>query len=381
MIAYIYTGNHPRLDGIRDYLSLFQDVLGSRGFEVRITGELVPGALNLIIEEFSSYIEHEKLAIIKKTHPDTRLVFVLTEFVSRRWGVTSFNHFEGLGRSCWLALFNVFIRRARPDFPDPTLPDYLKAAVGAVVLVAAEWRLVARYAVKHLIGSDARRILRHLMERNHRLFYNHMRFVALMSNSRHADAIITSHEGISTRLPGDPKFLGVVYPELDERAVLGNLMRGKALHIEITGSVTSYRQEWVERINKQLLVLGIHHRFQMCQAYSFATQPHDATRLRGAYSLHPPQSPAWPFSSPTRIYRALVVDHNLPVLTHYFGQNPIEDLCQVLKGTEALPELYDMYMDQERLKTDLRQKIRAYNAIACARNDALADGLRSLGAA
>ena len=37
--------------------------------------------------------------------------------------------------------------------------------------------------------------------------------------------------------------------------------------------------------------------------------------IRGAYSLHPPQSETWRYASPTRIYRALCIDYNMPILT------------------------------------------------------------------
>lgn len=76
-----------------------------------------------------------------------------------------------------------------------------------------------------------------------------------------------------------------------------------------------------------------------------------------------------------RIFRALSVDHNLPILTHHFHQNPIEDVCFVLDGPRSIIELYEMYADSHRLKNFIELRVQAYNEIAAARNDALAGKL------
>jgi hypothetical protein len=162
------------------------------------------------------------------------------------------------------------------------------------------------------------------------------------------------------------RHLGVLHPEFDEEDVLGSLMADKRLFFEVTGSVTSHRQACIDRVNREILALGMHAVFELCRVFSFSSP--DGER-RGAYSLHPPQSEHWPCCSPMRIYRALAIDHNLPVLTRHFSQSPIEDVCFLLNGHRSLLQLYDMFHDRALLADFIGDRLRTYNQIAIARND------------
>jgi hypothetical protein len=176
---------------------------------------------------------------------------------------------------------------------------------------------------------------------------------------------------------GEPlQYFGVVYPEFEEREVHDLLMVTKKLFIEVTGSVTRYRRKWIRRINQQLISLGLRNVFGPCVSLPFSLLASDKPVDRGAYSLHPPQTRNWPYCSPTRIFRALSVDHNLPVLTHHFHQNPIEDLCFVLENQKSIVELYEMYADPVRLRNFIEPKVKSYNDFVVACNDALVEKLR-----
>jgi hypothetical protein len=210
-----------------------------------------------------------------------------------------------------------------------------------------------------------------------------MRYLGLKACLRHADAVITSHEriidGVSLAPDARPlQHIGVLYPEFDERAVLDRLMQGKKLFMEITGTISRYRQRWIEQINQQLIALGMHNAFGYCVSISFSQLSPGKRIDRGAYSLHPPQTRSWSYSSPTRIFRALAVDNNLPVLTHHFHQSPIEDVCFLHEGQQSIVELYEMYADPVRLRRFIEPRLKAYNEIVAARNDALVDRLRGL---
>lgn len=59
---FIYTGNHGKQDGIEDYLTLCKNVFGSRGFQVEVSTTLHINSTNIIIDEFTNYIENKSIA-------------------------------------------------------------------------------------------------------------------------------------------------------------------------------------------------------------------------------------------------------------------------------------------------------------------------------
>jgi len=87
-VLYLYTGNHGKRTGVKDYINLISSLLKERGIDVRMLSALVPNATNLVVDEFTNYVENRKIALFKEGSPESRLVFVLTEFVERRWGLS-----------------------------------------------------------------------------------------------------------------------------------------------------------------------------------------------------------------------------------------------------------------------------------------------------
>lgn len=378
----LYVGNHGKRDGIEDYIVLITDLMAKRGIEVKVSSVLDPHAVNLVIDEFTNYIENHRLAAFKKAHPQNKIVFILTEFAVRKWGVESFNHFGGPMEAAVIALFDVYLRVVRDDFGPIEAVSVVKLLCYSPLLALQ----LLPGSLRSILGMIAgRRGAIKFLQLNQRTIYFHMRYLGLKAFLRHADAIITSHERIIDGLAHDPAadgpalpFFGVLYPELDEREVVDKLMVGKKLFMEVTGSVTRYRQRWIERVNRQLTTLGLHNLFGYCIALPFSVLASKKPVDRGAYSLHPPQTRAWPYSSPTRIFRALSVDHNLPVLTRHFHQNPIEDVCFVFENKASIVELYEMYADPARLRRFMGPRVKSYNEFVVGRNDAMAEQLRGL---
>jgi len=381
----LYIGNHGKQDGIEDYITLITKLLAKRDVRVKASSAYDPHAVNLVIDEFTNYVENHRIAAFKKAHLKSPIVLVLTEFAVRKWGVESFNHFGGPFNAAAIALFDVYLRLVRDDFG--------KVGVGSVVRLLCYSPLLALQmlidALRFFFGMLVRRRVPHrsikFLQTYHQTIYFHMRYLGLKACLRYADAIVTSHESVidgfarESGAHGQPlQFFGVLYPELEERVVIDKLMVGKKLFMEITGSITRYRQSWIERINRQLTALGLHNVFGYCASLPFSLVASSKPFERGAYSLHPPQTRTWPYSSPTRIFRALSVDHNLPVLTRHFRQNPIEDVCFVLENKMSIVELYEMYGDRVRLTQFIEPRLKSYNEIVVARNDALVERLRGL---
>jgi hypothetical protein len=385
MIFNLYIGNHGKQDGIEDYVRVISDVLAARGLRIQVSPTLVPGAVNLVIDEFTNYRENGRIAAFKKEHPESRLVYVLTEFVERKLGVESLNLFGGLFDVAVVAVFNVYLPLIRKDFPRPSIAACLKALLFAPLLVVRAIPDTARFVAGRLLGRHTLDPVRRFLLRNHRIIYFHLRYLGLMASLRWADAVFTSHEKIIETFQGFPgtngaplKDLGVLYPELDVADILSNLLVGKELFIEMTGSITEYRRKQVSRINRAIVSLGMHQVFGRCRVFPFATLQSKVRKERGAYSLHPPQTRTWAYCSPTRIFRALSAEYSLPVLTRHHGQHPIEDACFVMKNKYSIVNLYEMYHDRMLLIDFVANRLKTYNELARLRNDEFVRRLRSL---
>jgi hypothetical protein len=372
MTLNLYVGNHGKLDGIEDYIRLIRNILGRRGYPLLVSPDLLPGALNFVIDEFTNYRENRRIASFKREHPQSPLVFVLTEFPERNFGVESLNLFGGLHDAASVALLNVWLPTRRDDIGSATFLDYIRAALFAPVVIARSVPGAVKALVGRLIGRRVPGPVERFFRRNERLVYFHYRYLGLKACLPWADAVISSHERIFEHLKNlggrPPRHLGVIHPEFDEADVASNLMLDKQLFVELTGTVTSYRQGCVDRVNKAILALGMQGVFDLCRLTSFSSGEREQ-RLRAAYSLHPPQTGTWPCCSPMRIYRALAVDHSLPVLTRHFHQHPIEDVCFVFDGTYSIVQLYELYHDRLKLADFIDPRMRTYNEIAIVRND------------
>lgn len=382
----IYIGNHGKPDGVEDHITMIRALMEKRNISVKVSSSFDPQAINLIIDEFTNYLENHRLIKFRKSNPDAKIVFFLTEFIGKKWGVESFNHFGSIFNASIIRLFDIVLRYTRDDIGELELKHWLQFIPYAPLFILHFTYYIVTWSIAKLIGKNKRRLISGFFSTYQRVIYFHMRYLGMKARLHNADAVITAHENIIDGLKGSKNlgdkafhYFGVIYPELDIQAVLDKVMKNKELYMEITGSVTSYRQKWIRRINQQLLSLGLQNSFGYCYALPFSDLSIELTKKeRGAYSLHPPQSSTWPFSSPTRIFRALAVDHNLPILTRRFNQNPIEEVCYLFKDRHSIIELCEMYTDRDRLKKFLSPKIETYNAVAIARNDLLVEKIRNL---
>ncbi len=385
----LYTGNHNKLDGIEDYLSFMTELFDSRSIDFQISTKLEPKHTNIIIDEFSNIVESTKLTAFKSQHPSTRVIFLLTEFTESRWGVTSFNHFGGIFSSAAITLFDLYLRVIRKDLRafQPPWTHWLKLIPFAPFIGIEMGLNTLRYIPQKMLGKPTRNPIAQYVNQHQHAIYLHMRYLGLKSVFHHADGFITIHANItpaswkecaSNRPYKMPIDLGLLYPEINDYFSLNNQIAEKKLFIEITGSLTKYRRHWLTRINRQLQSLGMHRIFGPCRALPFAAKGSSKTQERGAYSLHPPQIKNWLYCSPTRIFRALAIDNNLPIITHYFQQHPIEDICYFLRENSALIDLYTMHNKPQNIKKFLFPKIKIYNMIAASSNDELIKKLKRM---
>ena len=370
----IYVNNHGRKDGIEDYISLFQAIFSRHNYRCQVSNRYEPGIPNIIIEEFTNYLENQKLEQFREHNPGTPLILVLTEFMEIKWGVRALNHFGGIVDSCLLALMNPILMNRRKDLPSPRLGDWLKVVLFSPVLLALAIYQGALYGLRRIIPFVRWGRGEPIRTRISKVCYWRLRYLGLMQHLDKFDKILCSHEEIWPQMiknravnKTDNRFVGVVYPEFDVQKVIGHLFVDKKNKLEITGSTTPYRQKWAEKVNFQILSYGLHHVIDMVEVIPWGD--HNPDRERASYSLHPPQTKNWPYSSPTRIYRALSEDGNIPVITRHFGQNPIEDVCLVYTGIDTLAQMIDFWEHHYRACEQVGKRMQAYNAAVEIKNN------------
>lgn len=375
----IYIGNHGTAIGIQEYITILTDTLGARGCLVNVSTELDENVHNIIIDEFTNFIENKKIANFKKDFPEAVIVYVLTEFIERKHLVTSFNLFGNIFDSSLVALMSVLVRHRRIDFISNEFNDYLVLLLHLPVLLLYGVGFVVWHVMGLIMrGRSGPSLIQRLQAHLHKVAYMSSRYIGLESNIKYADLIITSHESIQKGMDkkkwlNPNQYIGVLYPEINKADVLDNILIDKMANIEITGTISRYRQRWIRKINRVLLEYSIYNKsFFLCRAISFTDKKAKKKKQqRGAFSLHPPQTMFWPYCSPTRLYRALQEDHNIPIITKNYGQHPIEDVCVLYEGVNTILEVYSIYNDRGWINHFLEGKIDKYNAIAATRNDEL----------
>ena len=195
----------------------------------------------------------------------------------------------------------------------------------------------------------------------------------------YVDGVVVVHNnmidgflGLGNKLP----FIGTVYPEIDIEKIKENLFKNKELFIEVTGTVTPYRLKKITEIDNDISELSLENKFKFCKAFPASNQKENS--IRGAYSLHPPQTKNWKHSSPVRIYRALCYDYNLPILTRRFNDHPIEDICFIYDNSNILFELNKYFYDRRSLLAFIEPRIDAYAQKSINNNNIIINKLRNM---
>ena len=195
----------------------------------------------------------------------------------------------------------------------------------------------------------------------------------------YVDGVVVVHNnmidgllGLGNKLP----FIGTVYPEIDIENIRENLFKNKELFIEVTGTVTPYRLKKITEIDNDISELSLENKFKFCKAFPALHQKENS--IRGAYSLHPPQTNNWKYSSPVRIYRALCYDYNIPILTRRFNDHPIEDICFIYDNRNILFELKKYFYDRHSLLAVIEPRIDAYAQKSINNNNKIINKLRNM---
>lgn len=363
MLFNIFIANHGKLGGVEDFISILQNIIQKRGYQVEVSEELNPNAINVLIDEFTNSYTNLMITEFKSTHPNAVLIYVLTEFIEKRLLVRSFNFFGNILDASVIAVLNVYIRLHRQDFNKPTIWHW--------VLAIVYFPLFPVFYLSRYIKKKKKVAMLKII---HSLAYMLMRYMGLERMLPYADGVVISHNSINLDSDKVP-VLGVIYPEFDYADIERKIFGQKILGVEVTGSITSYRHRVINKVNSSIMQQGLKKYFNVCQIIAFSSSKKDVPRA--AFSIHPPQTKHWKYSSPTRIYRALQFDHNMPILTKVFNQHPIEKLCLVFNSSLLL-DMIKFYKHPKMALDFLQPRVQEYNRIAKLENDEMVNAMIAL---
>lgn len=338
---YLYLGNHISTSGLVEIVySVFSACRGT--FAVRCSRELVPDAVNVIIDDFADPAVVAHLKEFKRCFPKTKYLAVCIEFITvihlLRVPLTKTFDFFSL-RSDWRALVNIL-----------------------------GWRFGLRPDIR----------------------YMHKRFIGFVNAIDLFDVIATLHPAISRGLKSHFSIESVpLHPVIDlEIACREERFRTLPFGFTMTGTRTPYRRSLERHLGASFagiaaagpVVVQLNPdganagRFDDAGHFLY---PHSSEDL--LFNFNVSQTPHWPYSSPMRILRAALVGQ-IPVIARKFGDHPIEQVAfhwdGSRRGSEQLWTLATMRRDD--LVDNYLDSIRRYNDVAREANRKLAAALAQL---
>jgi hypothetical protein len=364
----IYIANHGKTSGIEDIVEILKNTFVTRKRKVFVTKKLEVGMMNIIIDEFTNIATNYYILDFKKKNPSSKIILLKTEFIETKYLVTTYNFFFNIIDIAKVAFFSPIIKLNRSDYGSITYKDFLLFflffPIGFLDLLTFYFLSIFRKEKQNYLKA------------NQSLIYSHFRYLGFLSMSHVFDGVILLHPEIGNTFQFDRNKIinfGTIYPEFNLTEIKKNLQKNKGLFFEITGSLTKYRYKWIKKINHHLWTHGMHNQFSHTKAYNF----NDEKACRGAFSIHPPQTKNWKYSSPTRIFRALQNDFNIPVVTEFFGQHPIEEVAFKYEGVQTLIKLEYLFNETENRKKYINERLEKYNRLAKSNNDELFDKLEN----
>lgn len=344
---YIAIGNHRSYVGIKELIYSLQSSL-SDSFSVKLTRELKSDSVNIIIDEFSGLFD---LAVIKKTkelYPNTKIVIIATEFATP---------VSVLGLEL-TKTFNFF------NSPD----DWVKLILGSL---------------RHLAGGVPS--------------YMQLRYVGFVRALQYCDLLAVIHPAILPTIsqlveqsgPRLPTPLSI-YPQIGPLSVV---QLGRLWHLPVgfamTGTQTRYRTGISRRLIRKFQRVGWfapiykHVPFEARTNETFDSDDYLADYHTASpeylFNINPPQTSNWPYSSPMRILRAILLGQ-VPVVTKKFHDHILENVATLWDGkSETAVELGTrQFIDRRLWLTDYMRSLEAYDRQGRQANKGFVDAIKAL---
>ncbi len=330
--VYIAIGNHRSFVGIKEIVHSVQSSL-SDSLSVKLTRELKSNSVNIIIDEFSGLFD---LAVIKKTkelYPNTKIVIIATEFATP------------------VSLLGVELTKTFNFFG--TRDDWIKLVLGTL---------------RQLVGSPPS--------------YLQMRYRGFVHALQHCDLLAVIHPAILPTISELIRQSGpalaspfAVYPRMGPLSVVQlNRLWHLPVGFTMTGTQTRYRVGLTRRLVRKFQRVGWlspiykHIPFEASANDALPSNLDDyltdyqSVAPEYLFNINPPQTENWPYSSPMRILRAVLLGQ-IPVVTKKFHDHLLENVATLWDGkTETAVELGTrQFLDRRLWLADYMESLEAYD--------------------
>lgn len=419
----IYTGNHKYSFGIQDIISILEVIFTRKKINYKISSELDPECNNFIIEEFTNLKILEQIEDLKISSNNFSVTLIASEFITHHKlnipniKFSYFNNFDL--KSPYLIFFystvatlfsnsltknilelfkNLF--RITVNIIDILLSVPLKIIF--ILLKVFHLLLVLSAKLQSLIIKkkqiqinslrihkilkfiydflythlNLKRLLNFYVFSRENKFINHLyffvRYKTFLKALKYIDHVIFLNSAMGKQYEFlNIKSLGCISPEFSVNKFLKNIHNCK-FGVKMTGSLTPYRKEIFNKISQKISFYNKKNIPVSLEGFS------SKNKSNYIFSLHPPQNSEWSFASPTRIFRSFYSDFSIPILTKYFAQSPIENLCIFI--TEASEKEYFIkelliYKNKNQINK-LKLKLDKYIFNATKNNDKIFNNLR-----
>ena len=362
--VYITVGNHKSLVGINEIIYTLYSAL-SENLSVKLSRSLKADAVNIVIDEFASSADLLAIEQTKKLYPSTKIVVVATEFVTP------------------VTIFGVELIRTFNFFGN-----------------FRDWRVLVGGSLRSRVGG-----MPPYMRSRYLGFVRALKYCDLLTGVHQAilptvaDAVAETAPHLSAPL--------MVYPRIALSTVQQSRLAELPVGFTMTGTQTRYRSRilrdlaklfnrfgWYAPVYKllpfeiPLATVSIANGAQAVRNSAAPDDPNFPPYLRAQYSsaspeflfnLNPPQTAHWPYSSPMRILRAILLGQ-IPVITQKFQDHILEDVATVWDGKmETAMRLGTWQILDRRVRlTDYTRSIEAYDREARARNRPFVSAITSL---
>ena len=359
---YIAVGNHRSLVGINEIIYTLYSCF-SESLSVTLTRSLKPDCINVLIDEFASSADIIAIEKTKELYPNTKIVIVATEFVTP------------------VSLLGVELLKTFNFFGN-----------------LRDWYVLLGGTVRTLVGGMPP--------------YMGMRYHGFVRMLKYCDLLAVVHPAI---LPLVSQMVGelaphlpsplMVYPRISSLSTLQqNRFADLPVGFTMTGTQTRYRREILRKLTKAFKRFGWYAAVYKNVPFEVPTTTISSANdkkarassefsdfpgyLRAQYNLaspeylfnfNPPQTADWPYSSPMRILRAIMLGQ-IAVVSKKFHDHLIEDLAMLWDGkSETAVQLGTWQLrDRQLWLTDYLRSIEAYDRKAREANKPLVSAIMGL---
>lgn len=359
--VYIAVGNHTSLAGIHEIVYSLYSCL-SEEFSVSLTRSVRKDSVNIIIDEFSRFSDSVAVKKMKELYPNTKIVIIATEFITP------------------ITLFGVELIKTFNFF-------------GSL----RDWRMLLTDALGTLFGGTPS--------------YTRMRYLGFLRALEHCDLLVAIHPPILPTIAEALAKFGpqlttplLVYPEIGPlSATVQNRLRNLPVGFTMTGTRTRYRRRITRKLIRTFRRIGwflpVYKYIPFKKGFTrdfvskylpfmkvtatnaspagnisrlyvhddpispdYLSAQYNAISPQFLFNINPPQSANWPYSSPMRILRAILIGQ-MPVITKRFHDHALEDVAAMWDGgTETAVELgTHQFLDRGAWLAKYQRSLAAYD--------------------